>query len=126
MEKREKRSGEKTLSLLLFFVIVNGIIQTVELEGTLSQAQQSSNKTYKTLDDSWFLRLTVSLGRKKKTKLRSTKRLCITYSGKEKDQGLISSHYPRLPETSNLSVYKDFYTNRKGQKTKDRVSMSTE
>ena len=39
MEKREKRSGEKTLSLLLFFVIVNGIIQTVELEGTLSQAQ---------------------------------------------------------------------------------------
>ena len=39
MEKREKPPEEKTLSLICFFVTVNGIIQTLELEGTLSQAQ---------------------------------------------------------------------------------------
>lgn len=47
-------------------------------------------------------------------------------SSKEKYQDLISTHHPHLLETCNLSVYKNFYTNRKEQKTKDRVSLSTE
>lgn len=38
LEKREKLSGENTFSLLLFFVIVNAIIQSLELK-LLSQVQ---------------------------------------------------------------------------------------
>ena len=38
LEKREKLSGEDTFSLLLFFVIVNGIIQSLELK-LVSQVQ---------------------------------------------------------------------------------------
>lgn len=73
LEKREKLSGENTFSLLLFFVIVNGIIQSLELE-LLSQVQTAITDSYKTLDDSWFIRLTISLEKKKnQQKLRSTK-----------------------------------------------------